>query len=94
MDHNLRQALAAGDAIMNAGGYPFIPQALFFWAVVTERSWQEWMEYDKVWLLSCDALFRLPGESKGADQEVEWARQAGMAVYYDLDDLAQKLEAA
>lgn len=34
----------------------------------------------------CDAVLRLPGASRGADQDVALARQRGLPVY---DDLAQ-----
>lgn len=38
-------------------------------------------------ITKCDAILRLPGESKGADGDVELARQSGIPVYYDLDEV-------
>jgi hypothetical protein len=38
-------------------------------------------------LQHCDAVLRLPGESKGADQDVAIARDRGIPVYFDLDDV-------
>ncbi len=38
-------------------------------------------------LLKCDAVLRLEGASKGADQDVEIALQRGLKVYYDLKDI-------
>ena len=38
-------------------------------------------------LARCDAVLRLPGESKGADQDVAIARERGLAVYYSLDEV-------
>ena len=35
----------------------------------------------------CDAVLRIPGESKGADQDVRLAQQRGLQVFYKLDDV-------
>jgi hypothetical protein len=35
---------------------------------------------------ACSAPRRLPGESSGADKEVELAKPLGLAVYYELED--------
>jgi hypothetical protein len=35
----------------------------------------------------CDAVLRLPGASKGADEDVRLARERGLAVYFDLDEV-------
>ncbi|MGG7510020.1 DUF4406 domain-containing protein [Plantibacter sp. YIM 135249] len=35
----------------------------------------------------CDAVLRLPGASKGADQDVEIARKRGIPVYTALEDV-------
>ncbi|PWT73445.1 MAG: DUF4406 domain-containing protein [Bacteroidetes bacterium] len=38
-------------------------------------------------LTKCDAVLRLPGESKGADEDVRIARERGLKVYYRLEDI-------
>ena len=35
----------------------------------------------------CDAVLRLPGESRGADQDVAIARRRGLPVYGHVDDI-------
>lgn len=35
----------------------------------------------------CDAVLRLPGESRGADQDVAIARERGLPVYFSLDEI-------
>lgn len=35
----------------------------------------------------CDAILRLPGASKGADQEVERIREKGGTVYMDITEI-------
>ena len=38
-------------------------------------------------LARCDAVLRLPGESKGADEDVRLATERGLPVYYQLEDV-------
>ena len=38
-------------------------------------------------LQKCDAVLRLPGESKGADQDVAIARSRNLPVYFGLDEV-------
>ena len=38
-------------------------------------------------LLKCDAVFRLEGASKGADEDVRIAKERGLKVYYRLEDI-------
>lgn len=38
-------------------------------------------------LSKCDAVLRLEGESKGADEDVRIAKQLGLQVYYRLEDI-------
>jgi hypothetical protein len=38
-------------------------------------------------LQHCDAVLRLPGESRGADQDVAIARDRGIPVYHSLDEI-------
>ncbi|QEC66499.1 DUF4406 domain-containing protein [Panacibacter ginsenosidivorans] len=38
-------------------------------------------------LLKCDAVLRLEGASKGADEDVRIAKERGLTVYYHLEDI-------
>jgi hypothetical protein len=35
----------------------------------------------------CDAILRLEGESKGADNDVRLAKERGIPVYYQIDEI-------
>ena len=35
----------------------------------------------------CDAVLRIPGESKGADEDVRMAQQRGLQIFYRLEDV-------
>jgi len=37
----------------------------------------------------CDAVLRIEGESKGADEDVRIARERGLTVYFKLQDVPQ-----
>jgi hypothetical protein len=38
-------------------------------------------------LLKCDAVLRLEGASKGADEDVRIAKERGLEIYYRLEDV-------
>lgn len=38
-------------------------------------------------LEKCDAVLRIKGESKGADQDVEIAKKQGLKVFYSIDEI-------
>lgn len=40
-------------------------------------------------LTKCDAILRIEGDSKGADQDVEIAKKLGLKVYYDIKEIPE-----
>jgi hypothetical protein len=80
---NIRKAVETGDWLMQLGHTPFIPHLTGFWDMLKPHEYETWMQYDFEWLKSCDAVFRMPGYSPGADREVELAKSLGMTIYYD-----------
>jgi hypothetical protein len=38
-------------------------------------------------LTKCDAVLRLEGESKGADEDIRIAKERGLKIYYRLEDM-------
>ena len=42
-------------------------------------------------LSRCDAVLRIPGESRGADQDVARARARGLPVYERIEDVPVKV---
>jgi hypothetical protein len=45
-------------------------------------------------LSRCDAVLRLPGESRGADQDVRLARERGLPVYFSLEEVPNEARSA
>lgn len=35
----------------------------------------------------CDAILRMPGESRGADLDIEEGKKLGLTIYYSLEDI-------
>lgn len=46
---------------------------------------------DMKWLLNCDVLLRIPGESMGADTEVIIAKKHSIPIIYNLEDLKEEI---
>ena len=90
---NVSKGVIAGQAIWDMGGIPFVPHlsALGSIAAPDQMSYEDWMEFDFAWLDACDALFRIPGVSPGADREVAYATKLGVPVFDRLVDLAEYL---
>jgi len=38
-------------------------------------------------LTKCDAILRIEGDSKGADQDVKIGKELGLKIYYDLNEI-------
>jgi hypothetical protein len=52
------------------------------------HTYEFWTEIDLEWILRCDALLRLPGDSTGADAEIKFATEHNIPVFYSVWDLA------
>ncbi len=83
---NVRTAVLAGDAVFEAGHFPYVPHLTHLWHMIRPRPWQDWMRLDLAWLEACDALIRLPGESKGADLEVRHAAKHLIPVFASVEE--------
>ena len=53
-----------------------------------DEAWKE-IQYPVAHRLleKCDAVFRIEGASKGADEDVRIAQERGLKVYYSLEDV-------
>ena len=89
---NVRRSLEAADELMLLGFVPFAPLLSHFWHFYSPKDYLVWTAYDLEWVPVCDALLRLPGESTGADREVEEAREHGVPVFFDVETLASEME--
>jgi nucleoside 2-deoxyribosyltransferase len=92
---NIHDALYVGDTIAAAGFNVFIPHLNHFWALQYPNTAEYWLSYDFSWLKMCDVVVRIPGDSVGADLEVDFAKKNKIPVIYfegDYQELFNELE--
>jgi len=82
-------AIHAGHRVMDAGLYPYVPHLAHFMHQARERTYLEWLELDFEWLKVSDVLWRIPGDSPGADREVALAHQCGIPVAHSFEELVR-----
>ncbi len=84
---NFAQAAAAQTELMRAGFAVMNPMLSMLhpdaWAIDHET----WMNNDIPWVKVADVVYRLPGESTGADQECDFAEALGIPVFTKWIDL-------
>jgi len=88
---NVSVQIQAIHKIIDIGGCPIAPLLMHYAHIYKQRPHQDWMEIDLCMISKSDILLRLPGESEGADIEVNRARQLGIPVYFSFDDLKEKM---
>lgn len=81
---NVHAAIIAAENLIERGYIPYVPHLTHFWHFAIHHNIEFWYKYDLAWLAKCDALLRLPGESHGADEEIRFAKDHNIKVYYDI----------
>jgi len=89
---NTHKAIVIAGRIYECGAVPIIPHLTMLWHLVDPRPLEFWYAYDLEILARCDAVFRIPGESYGADAEVVEADRLGIPVLFSIDSLEDWLE--
>lgn len=87
---NVWKAVDVAEKLLALGFAPFVPHFTHFWEIRHHHNYEIWMELDFIWLRQCQCLYRIPGESSGADREVALAKDLGIPVYHDLQTLYAK----
>lgn len=95
MAENLHRLEAPSHALFKAGHVPMIGEwvALPIWRAAGGQTVGDAL-YEEIFypvagrlLALCEGVLRLPGESKGADNDVRIARERGLPVWYRLEDV-------
>ena len=95
MKQNLEKLESAALPLFKKGHIPFIGEWIALPLIKLAGSKKTG---DKVWeeiqypvahrmLEKCDAILRLDGSSKGADEDVRKAKEKGLKIYYRLEDV-------
>lgn len=98
-DHNdeatkltaVNRQLDCADELRMAGFTPIVPLTSHYWDSLHphNRSW--WMDLCFDYVCISDYLIRLPGESIGADAEVDLALARDIPVFYSVQQLLTSL---
>lgn len=78
--------------LMIHGYAVYLPHLSVIWSLQAEHSdgiesYEPWMRHDFSWIMKCDAILRMKGDSRGADREVDFAKRNLIPVFYSIDDL-------
>lgn len=84
---NFYQACSTQRDTMRDGFAVLNPMLSMMYPSSHQISWQSWIDSDLEWIAVADAIYRLPGESRGADIETGFAGQLGIPVFTDYDSL-------
>lgn len=84
---NVKNAMDISNELMGRGYAPYCPHLTHFLHMNNPQPYEKWLELDCEYLLICDAVYRIAGESNGADNEVSFANKKGIPVYFSLDEL-------
>lgn len=86
-EENVRRAIDAADMVMNLGGAPVNPLLSHYHEQLFPRKYDEWMRVDFAILAKCDAVYRVSGESDGADAETTMAKMVHGIPVFRQDEL-------
>jgi hypothetical protein len=84
---NVRNAFETANKLADLGFAPFVPHSTHFWHMLFPREYDFWLKLDNEFLPCCDALLRLPGQSSGADKEVQLAKSLGLPIFNDISEI-------
>lgn len=85
---NTHRVITTATALLDDGRCaPYVPHTTLLWHLITPRPYETWLALDLDVLARCDAVLRLPGESSGADGEVEYAQSVNIPVFTSIGRL-------
>lgn len=93
---NIANAIKAANQVVALGAAAYVPHLTTFWQFLSAAAgeptgfgdYDYWLKQDFAWLEVCNAVLRLPGESKGSDLEEIEAKRLGIPTFHSMEDLA------
>lgn len=82
-------SLATYKKVRDLGYAPLNPMLSMMVEFMVPATHSEWLSCDLPWVEVSDIVLRLPGESIGADMEVEHARKFSIPVVYSIEELVK-----
>jgi hypothetical protein len=84
---NVAVQMNAAHKLMDLGISPITPLLTHFLEIYQQRPEEDWLKADLELVRRSDAVWRIPGESKGADGEVALAKELGIPVFFTLEQI-------
>lgn len=89
---NVHNAIVAAEMVVELGAIPYMPLWTHFWHFMHPHPWEYWIQFDEYFVSICDIVWRLPGESKGAEKECTQAQDLNKPICYSFDELKEVME--
>ncbi len=80
---NTKRAIEKAEELTELGYDVLIPHLTMLWDFAFPHEARFWYDLDLNILSRCDVLYRMRGESAGADDEVEFALENDIPVIYE-----------
>ena len=77
---NIQNGCLVANALHRLGMIPFVPFPHELFHMLGKHAYNTILRFDMAWIEHSDCLFRIPGESPGADKEVSRARRLEIPV--------------
>ncbi len=81
---NVKNSMDAGNELIELGYAPFCPHLTHYLHINNPQPYKTWLKIDMSYLEVCDGILRLPGTSKGADEEVKRAKALKIPVFNSI----------
>ena len=85
-EENTLNVLQVADKLLEKGFIPIVPHLSHYWDLLFPKNYTIWIMIGLALLEGCDVVLRLPGLSKGADIETEYAKRLGIPIILMGDD--------
>lgn len=82
---NITGAIRVARKMVQDGLAPYVPQFDAYMFPGEDITWNGFLEWDMEWVAVSEAVYRLAGESKGADLECLKASERGIPVFYQFN---------
>lgn len=86
---NVKRAMDAWNVLADLGMHPFCPHLYHFLHFTRERTYEEWMNQCLEWVKASEVIYRIGGESKGANIECSLAVDLNIPVFNSLVKLVE-----
>ena len=83
----VRRATHAAAILGDLGCHAYLPQLSILHEIVAPEPYEHWIEHGLAMVERCDGVYRIPGESPGADRETEHALQLAIPVFFTGGDV-------